>query len=38
MIPAGFSPDYVGVFALVVGIMVILAAIGMIWGRHDTYN
>ncbi len=38
MVPAGFSPEYVGVFALVIGLMVGLGFIGWLWGRHDTYK
>ncbi len=36
--PAGFAPENVGTFALIIIIMVGLGLVGFFWGRIDTYR
>lgn len=36
--PAGFSPEHVGTFALMIAIMVGIAVVAAVWGRLDTYR
>ncbi len=38
MVPAGFSPEYVGAFVLMVVIMVGIGGVAWFLGRRDTYK
>ncbi len=38
MMPAGFAPENIGAFVVMVVLMVGLAFIGWFLGRHDTYK
>jgi hypothetical protein len=37
-VPAGFTPEYVGSFALMVVIMLVIGGVAWFLGRRDTYD